>query len=542
MLPSLEYGLALEKKMCEEYGIPVFLHSPQDRMRSILAYRNDRRLFRRTCDMSGASIISAYHKDAPFPVIKSSLWWGDAWDAMACGFVPDLSQSFFEQFAMLQLKVPREGTSVVNSENCEYNSHTRDSKNGYLNHLSAKSENLLYSHLMISCVDCLDGISNTDCTLCFDCGYVNHCYECVKCEECSNCTDCHFSYQLRGCSHCFQCSNLVNKKYYFRNQPCTPEEFVRLKNSVLDGNSLTYRTACEEYASLKRSTPQRASHLLNGEHVFGEHVTDSRHCYHCFDIRSSEDCFNLWNGGSNDVVHGYSVLMPPSQAVFSCVTIRGCHNIFFSANCWNSHDLWYCDNCANCSDCFGCVGLKKKRHCFFNVQYSMDEYQAVLGAWRDHMIDIKEWGEFFPMRFSPFCYNESAAQDFFPRTRDQIESEGLRYRKFDDVVTRSDVASRAGEKPPSRVTDLKADMILSCPTCLLMFRIVAQEIDFYHRMHVPPPQQCPECRLNARIADRCPYSLILRQCSSCAVDVETVYTAERSPHILCETCYAHTTI
>ena len=537
MLSSLTKGLELEKKMCDAHGIPVLPLSPQERMRSILAYRNDRRLFKRVCSMSGEPMISAYHKDTPFPVIKSSLWWGDEWEAMGCGFVPDTNQPFFPQFATLQSQVPREGTSVVNSENCEYNSHTRDSKNGYLNHLSAQCENVLYSHLMISCTDCVDGISNTECTLCFDCGFVKQCYECVKCEESSNCTDCHFSYQLRGCSNCLLCTNLTGKKFYYRNQPCTPEEFATLKSSLLDGDSATYTATCKEYEALKTSSPQRATHTLNCEDVLGEHLTDSKHCYGCFDIRSSEDCFNLWNGGSNDVIHGYSILLPRSQSVFSCVTIRGCQNIFFSSNCWNSNDLWYCDNCVNCADCFGCVGLKKKRHCFFNVQHSPSEYEALARDWRERMIAGKEWGEFFPMQHSPFCYNESAAQDFFPMTQHDIVSEGLRYREFDDAVARSEGSAKEATRPPVHLSSLQEGMILDCPACSLRYRIVQQEIDFYQKMHVPPPQQCPECRLTARIVERCPYSLVSRKCSNCSIDLETVYTEQKAPQVLCETCY-----
>ena len=536
MLPSVQKGLALEQKMCDAHGIPRLPHAPEERMRSILAYRNDRRLFKRKCDMSGEMMISSYHQDATFPVIKSSLWWGDGWDGMQCGIVPDPAESFFRQFSALQSAVPREGTSVVNSDNCEYNSHTRDSKNGYLNHLSAKCENLLYCYWSVGGTDCTDCIYDTDCTLCFDCGYMKQCYECVKCEEASNCSDCYFSYQLRGCSNCILCSNLIGKKYHYRNQPCTPEEFARLKASMLDGETASYGGACAEYDAMKGSAPQRAVHALNCEDVTGEHLTDCRHCYHCFDVHSSEDCFNSCNGGSNDVIHGYSTLMPPSQTVYCCVTIRGCQNIFFSANCWNSNDLWYCDNCVNCADCFGCVGIKKKRHCFFNVQYSPAEYEALVKQWRERMMQLGEWGEFFPMRYSPFCYNESAAQDFFPLTRDEISARELRYREFDDAIAR-DSAAVKGIVPLKRERDVREGMILACPSCGLRYRVVQKEIDFYRKMKVPPSQQCLDCRLTAKLSGRTPYSLLERTCSGCATPIETAVSAERAGVILCDACF-----
>ena len=36
----------------------------------------------------------------------------------------------------------------------------------------------------------------------------------------------------------------------------------------------------------------------------------------------------------------------------------------------------------------------------------------------EHMQETKEWGEYFPGNVSPFAYNESMAQDYFPLTKE----------------------------------------------------------------------------------------------------------------------------
>ena len=33
-----------------------------------------------------------------------------------------------------------------------------------------------------------------------------------------------------------------------------------------------------------------------------------------------------------------------------------------------------------------------------------------------------EWGEFFPHEMSPFGYNETVAQEYFPMTEDEVRS------------------------------------------------------------------------------------------------------------------------
>ena len=36
------------------------------------------------------------------------------------------------------------------------------------------------------------------------------------------------------------------------------------------------------------------------------------------------------------------------------------------------------------------------------------------------MIQDGEWGEFFPSTLSPFGYNETVAQEYFPLTREEV--------------------------------------------------------------------------------------------------------------------------
>jgi hypothetical protein len=100
----------------------------------------------------------------------------------------------------------------------------------------------------------------------------------------------------------------------------------------------------------------------------------------------------------------------------------GCENTnksVFCFSCWSGgSNLIYCHFCHNCKHCFGCSGLKDSEYCIFNKQYSQEEYENVVPKIISHMQKDGEWGGFFPPTISPFGYNESLAQEYFPLTRE----------------------------------------------------------------------------------------------------------------------------
>ncbi len=537
LAPSVRKGMEWERAFCAAHGIPFLGILPHDRLRSILAYRNDRRLYRRKCDWSGESIISCYHADTLFPVIKSELWWGDGWEGVEYALSAQPEVSFFEQFAALQRRVPREATTVVNAENSSYNSHTRDSKNCYLSHLAFRCEDILYSYWSVNCKDNMDCLYAADSTLCCECAYVLNCYNCIQLEEGAGCHDCYFSYQLRGCDHCLFCSNLVSKSYHIENKPCAPAEFEARRAALLDRSAASYASAVTRFVSMRDQSPKRALHALNCEDVSGEHIQNCKSCLHAFDARESRDCFNVTNGGGCDIYHGYSVGFPSCEVAYCSVTIRNSKEIFFCANCWDSHALWYCDNCVNCSDCFGCVGLKRKQYCVFNVQYTSEDYHRLFGAWREAMLTRGEWGHFFPLQLSPFCYNESVAQDLFSLSREQIATRGCRYREASELleIGEGDRTLQPGVR--LSIDSLSGGEILSCERCSQRYRVVKKEVELLRQWGVPPQARCPDCRMLSRLERRPPYQLFSRTCAHCHQEIESAYEVGVAPTLLCEECF-----
>ena len=93
---------------------------PEERQRRRLAFRNERKLYRRRCDFSGKEIISIYSPEKPFKVYEQNIWWSDQWDPLAYGKNYDFDQTFTENFRALMLKVPRYSVGNKGQQNAEY--------------------------------------------------------------------------------------------------------------------------------------------------------------------------------------------------------------------------------------------------------------------------------------------------------------------------------------------------------------------------------------------------------------------------------------
>ena len=61
-----------------------------------------------------------------------------------------------------------------------------------------------------------------------------------------------------------------------------------------------------------------------------------------------------------------------------------------------------------------------------------------------------EWGQFFPAGISPFPYNDSLAQDYFPLTKDEVITQGL---KWYDRDVRDYKVTLPHEKLPAKTVE-----------------------------------------------------------------------------------------
>jgi hypothetical protein len=135
------------------------------------------------------------------------------------------------------------------------------------------------------------------------------------------------------------------------------------------------------------------------------------------------------------------------------------------------------------------------------------------------MRKTQEWGKFFPPQIDPFAYNESAAQDFFPLTKDEAIKMGYKWRDEDK--------KEYTPQPES----------LSCEKCGKNYRLIPQELKFYKTNNLPTPKSCPTCRHLERFRSRNTYKLYSRTCDNCKTPIQTTYPETSNNIVYCEKCY-----
>ena len=202
------------------------------------------------------------------------------------------------------------------------------------------------------------------------------------------------------------------------------------------------------------------------------------------------------------------------------------NNVAFSITTYNSHDVRYCMSCHSGANLFGCVSLRNKEYCILNRQYSPSEYDDLISKIKSQMSKMGEYGEFFPPELSPFAYNETIAQEYFPLTKEQVLAKGYHWKEpeIKNYTIGGDiVACEHGGKCEE--------------ACTTAFKMIPSELQFYERMKLPHPRLCPNCRHYARLKQRNPLKLWQRQCAKCAKDIETSFAPERPEIVYCEPCY-----
>ncbi len=150
-------------------------------------------------------------------------------------------------------------------------------------------------------------------------------------------------------------------------------------------------------------------------------------------------------------------------------------------------------------------------------------------------IFLSTFNLFFPISLSPFGYNETVADEFYPLKREEALARGYSWKDPDPKeyqLQTYDIPTDIKDVP-----DTISKEILACETCKKNFKIVAQELALYRKKNLPIPHKCADCRHRARQTLRNPRKLWSRECSNCGCPIETTYSPDRPEKVFCEECY-----
>lgn len=545
---------------------------PECRFIRRIRFRNEINLYKRQCDLCKKQIISVYSADAKFPVYCNSCWFSDQWSGSDYALSINFSIPFLEQIKTLLDKVPHLALAQLKNVNSEYSNYSAENKNCYLVVSTLQSEDCAYSARLFYSRDCLD---------CLDISNCERCYECIRVDKSSNSTHCGYSESLVNCHYCFDCRGLIdcfgcvglrNKSHHWLNEAVSKEEYERRK--ALFRNNPSFRKDCmQKYEKLLKTIPRRYAYVLKSINCVGDNITQSKNCRNCFFIKNAENAKYVFTGGTSKDFMDVSY-DDDSELDYEVMSGERDYRVIFATNCWYSRELTYSNFCTDSSNLFGCVGLRNKEYCILNRKYSKEEYENLVPKITQHMNDMVykdengktySFGEFFPPDFSPFAYNETVAQTYFPLTESEAVRRGYKWKSSAERNYTIDIKA----KDIPSITEIEESILsktIECAHggkctdgCATAFRIIPMEFQFYKKMEIPIPELCPNCRYAQRLKSRNPMKLWSRSCqcagakndnnsyansaphphgtAHCSNKFETSYSPERPEIVYCESCY-----
>lgn len=525
----------------KKYEIPLPEVCPDCRLANRTAHRNEQYYHPHKSLLSGEPVISLYAPNSPwsknYKIYTHGQWWNDTWDGLDYGRDFDFSRPFFEQFHELCLEIPHVNVVQLNNENSPYSTGTAYCKNCYLINCSENAEDCYYGKLIQSSRDIMDSSYVYDSELCYECFYVKNCYNCKYVYNSQNCNECWLSDNLKGCSNCFLCTNLSNKQYHFMNQSLSKDEYEAKIKEFL-GSKESVEKAKKNFEELRKKRIYKYATIINCENSTGDFLTNCKNVSDSYDVNDSLDCQYVTVGVNvKDLVDCSNMYLKP-ELNYQVLGTIGTYNVIFSLYIFHSQNVMYSEFCFNSQNLFGCSGLRNKKYCIFNKQYTKEQYEELVPRIIAHMQKTGEWGQYFPIQHSPFGYNESVAQEYLPLTKEQSLAKGYHWQEPDQKDYKAQTY-----KVPNKISEVKDEIlqqILACRDCGRNYKIIPQELKRLRSMQFPIPEKCPDCRHMSRMKLRNSRKLWERKCAKCSAAIQSTFSSERPETVYCDKCYLET--
>ena len=524
-------------------------------------------------DFTKKAILSTFPKESGKKIITREEWNGDSWEAMDYATDYDFSRNFFEQLMELNLKVPIYGFNVARMVNSPYSFNAQGMKNSYLIVNSSFSEDCMYGNSVNHSKDCLDNSHVKQSEKCYECFWIRNCYQCYFTIMCWDSRNMYFCRDCGGSNDCFGCANLRQSSYCIFNKQYTKEEYEKEINKFKLDTIQGIKEAREKTREFWQTQIIRHQQGVKNLNSTGSYVTDSKNVNDSYLVRECEDmrfCQYIDENPSSKDNYDVSVWGQNTELCYEMIECgENAYNNKFSINCWPAcRNNEYCMYNFSSVDCFGCVGLKKKQYCILNKQYEKEEYEKMVEKIKKHMdempyIDklglVYKYGEFFPIEFSPFGYNNTIAIEHFPITKEEALKKG--YGWVETPRGEYEITIKASELPDS-ITDVTEKIlkeVIECEKCAKPYRILENEFIFLRNEKIPLPTMCNDCRHERRIGDRLKINIYDRTCmcvgvmdetqkykntvkhnhgnNPCGEKFKTGYSKDRPEIVYCEKCY-----
>ncbi len=529
------------------------------RMLRRLSFRNEKKFYQVTCANTGKKEISIVH-DTVRNVMSPKDWnEEDFWK-----YAIPYSGDFFQDIKTLFEKVPYMPRFVVNSENSEYCNQARDEKNCYLCVGGENSENCMYdTHDMQSkyAFDCY-GVIKTE--IAYQSIHIYYSMKSFFSIYLISCYNVWFGYDCKNCKNVLFGTGLVWGEYVFKNKIYPKEEREHIfKTYSQKMKTISWlQEVLQEYDDFVNQHPHEAIHNINSEHSFGAQINDSKNMILWFAIIATDDSFYCATQGfSKNVMDAES--SSNSELIFNCVgSLR-----LFGSMCiaWNFSELRhsaYDFYTRGGNNLLGCFGVNNKSYCILNKEYSKDEREQLATTIIHELQSKGKRGEFFDTELSPFPYNDTLANKFFPVRPEQLtilqpekfisdaildlwgeEKLKIKRRTRESELNIPENAELVQAKDlPDNIDDVDVsilDKVIICEKTWRPFKIMKLELEFYKQYGLPLPTTHYEYRDEQRYDTSIPKRLLeFCLCDKCGKETLSELRKGHTYKVYCEGCYA----
>lgn len=524
--PIYESDMQFYKKISSVRGgddclIPTPTLCPEERCRRRLGWQNMRNLYHRVCDATGMTVITNISPDKKMTVYTQKYWWSDARDFKDYGRDIDFDRPFFEQFAELMEVVPQPNlmANYLLDENSEYTNYAGNNKDCYLVFHADMNRDCYFGVGIKKCNNTVDCVHTHGCDVMYECSDARNCHNCKYISNSEDCANSWFLKSCFNCKDCIWCVNMTNEQYCIFNTKYSRDEYLEKKSEYKLDTHDGIQSFWWLFEDHLRNFPRVAMEQYQCSDCVGDQIFRSERVVLSTDIQESRDvkyCNRIYNGLNDDVYDVNEYGMQISK-IYEWLAIGiSAQNVI--AGLYVNEEvnrIGYSMHVHHSSNMFWCISANNAEYCILNKQYSKEEYEILVLKLIKHMKSTGEWWEFFPLAISPFGYDETVAQEYYPLFKRDAEA---MWSKFTEYVKPEHIipdALKWSELPQTieEVDDTILQKIIHCSISGKPYRIIKKELEFYRTNHLPLPRIHPDERHLQRWKRRNPRWLYLRECS-----------------------------
>ncbi len=493
---------------------------------------------------TGKPVLSFHHPASGVRVLPDKEW--HTKDFSDIFEMPELSQSFFEQLRKLELRVPLLATfNRLEPENSIALMSMGDRDSYFV--FACKSERSFFSGGAFGLVNASLVWLGSNISESHNILHSQRLHRCQFVRESLDCLNSSFLFDCRNCKNCFGVTNGRNREYVFFNEQLTKKEYQNRMAEIDLGKRSVVEIWSEKFEQLLlKKTVWPENFNVSTEQSSGDYLTNAVRCTECFssDNNPVDDWRSAWvYGNSQGCAYGWGLM--DNTDVYMSVSCPNSNRTKFSYRSFRLDNCEYCLMCADCQDCFGCIGLKNKKFCILNHQYSEEEYFVRLDEIKTNMLSRGEYGSYLPVSLATTYVPEGGAVIYCGAAPEELEKiGGLVFDPKDEGATGVDrltTTPRNREEIPDSIDDLTDDWLgvpIFDEKAKRTFSFFKPEVEHYRSLRIAPPNTHFIRRLNELAMSGQLSAFENRTCVKCQKEI-LVTKCNQYPNrnIFCRICY-----